>query len=302
MPRVLVTGAAGMIGAAVAKRLRMLGGDVVAVDVTDGGAGNLDIKLAPLEDLDRLRALVASEPVGAIIHCGAISGPMLAKGDPPTIIRANVIGLTNVLTLALERRVERFVFCSSIGVYGNAPGGPGPEYHALKPTSLYGASKAAGEALLTGYAAEYGLNAVSLRIARVYGPGRKGNCLIKAVIERHHRGEPAEISGDPTFLYHYVYIEDVLASIVAALETSSTGHGIYNISGSRPETLPEIIEHIRAALPGVEVTLVPGEDDVPDLHHWFDNGAARAALGWVPRYRIVDGVRAYAKHLETSER
>jgi UDP-glucuronate 4-epimerase len=302
MPRVLVTGAAGMIGGAVAKRLRMLGLDVIAVDVTDAGAGNLDIKLAPLEDLDRLRASVGSEPVNAIVHCGAISGPMLAKGDPPTIIRANVIGLTNVLALGLEHRIARFVFCSSIGVYGNAPGGPGPEYHTLKPTSLYGASKVAGEALLTGYAAEYGLNAVSLRIARVYGPGRKGNCLIKAVIERYHRGEPTEISGDPAFLYHYVYIEDVLASIVAALETSSTGHGIYNVSGSRPETLPEIIEHIRAALLGVKVTLVPGEDDVPDIHHWFDNEAARVALGWVPTYGIVDGVRAYAKHLETSER
>ena len=155
MPRVLVTGAAGMIGGAVAKRLRMLGLDVIAVDVTDAGAGNLDIKLAPLEDLDRLRASVGSEPVNAIVHCGAISGPMLAKGDPPTIIRANVIGLTNVLALGLEHRIARFVFCSSIGVYGNAPGGPGPEYHTLKPTSLYGASKVAGEALLTGYAAEY---------------------------------------------------------------------------------------------------------------------------------------------------
>ena len=122
------------------------------------------------------------------------------------------------------------------------------------------------------------------------------------MIERYHRGEPAEISGDPAFVYHYVYIEDVLDSIVAALEARSTGHGIYNISGSRPETLPEIIEHIRTALPGVEVTLVPGEDDVPDIHHWFDNEAARAALGWAPRYQIADGVRAYAKHLGTSER
>ena len=99
---------------------------------------------------------------------------MLAKGDPQTIIRANVNGLTNVLALALEHRVERFVFCSSIGVYGTRRAGLALNSHALKPTSLYGASKAAGEALLTGYAAEYGLNAVSLRIAQFMGRAERG--------------------------------------------------------------------------------------------------------------------------------
>jgi UDP-glucuronate 4-epimerase len=300
MPRLLVTGAAGMIGGAVVRRLRGAGSEVVAVDVKDDGASGVNIKRSPLEDLDRLNDAVGNGPLDAIVHCGAISGPMLAKGNPPTIFASNVIGLANVLTLAHKHRVERFVFCSSIGVYGNAPGGPGPEHHALNPTSLYGASKAAGEALLTGFAAEYGLNAVSLRIARVYGPGRKGNCVIKAVIERYHRGEPAQIACDPTFVYHYVYIEDVVDSIVAALESPASGHGIYNISGQRPETMPEIVEHIRVALPGVNVSIVPGEDDVPDVHHWFDNNAARAALGWLPKHQIVDGVRAYARQLATS--
>lgn len=286
-----------MIGGAALKRLRAEGRNTVAVDVTDTGAGDLDIRRAPLEDLDQLRRAVGDEPIEAIVHCGAISGPMLAQGDPEAIFRANVIGLANILTLVREHRIDRLVFCSSIGVYGNAPGGPGPEHHALNPSSVYGASKVAGEALITGFAAEYGLNAISLRIARVYGPGRKGNCLIKALIEGYHRGEASEVPCDPTFAYHYVFIDDVVDAILAALATPHSGHAIYNISGELPNTMPEILEQVRIALPGVKVEIVPGADDVPDIHHWFDIGAARAALGWTPKHRIVDGVRVYAKHL-----
>ena len=297
MARILVTGAAGLIGGAVAERLRSEGREVVGVDIVDRGGAEPGLRLAPLEDLDRLQAAVGPGQLAAIVHCGAISGPMLAKGDPQAIIRSNMIGLTNVVALALEYETIRLVFCSSVSVYGNASGGPGPERQALSPTSLYGASKAAGEALLTGFAAEYGLSAISLRIARVYGPGRRGNCLIKTAIERYQAGETAEIPCDPAFVYHYVYIDDVVDAIAAAMATPWTGHGVFNISGPRPQTMPEIVEDLRAALPGADIRMVPGVDDVPDVQHWFDLEAARAALAWTPKRSIVEGARAYASHL-----
>jgi len=302
MMRTLVTGAGGLIGGAVSRRLQTRGHDVTAVDITDHGAPDSNIRLAPLEDFDSLSEAVGDEALEAVVHCGAISGPMLAKGNPMAIVQANVLGLANVLELARQHEVKRFVFCSSIGVYGNAPGGPGPEHHHLQPASVYGGSKAAGEDLITGFSVEYGLSAISFRIARVYGPGRRGNCHIKTIIEHYLKGEPIVIPCDPNFVYHYVFIDDVVDGIETALDASWSGHGIFNISGPQPQTMPEIVNAIRSVLPDVDIRLVPGTDDVPDIQHWFSLQGAHNALGWTPKRSIADGVRAYTEYLAPARR
>ena len=164
----------------------------------------------------------SSHAVDAIVHCGAISGPMMAKGEPLKLVAVNIDATAALLDLARRRAMRRFVFCSSISVYGDVGAATITEETPLRPTSVYGATKVACEQLLQGFrCTEYGLEGVSLRIARVYGPYRRANCHVKSLIE-DSSGEASrpEIPCDPDFVYHYVYVDDVAEAIATALETA----------------------------------------------------------------------------------
>ena len=170
---VLVTGGAGLIGMAVRPDLAARGHRVTAIDVADFGRHDADLVNLGFDDRAALDALITARGIDAIVHCGAISGPMMAKGDPLKIVRFNIDATALLLDLARVHRMRRFVFCSSISVYGDVGPGLITEATPLRPTSVYGASKVACEQLIRGFATEYGVDGVSLRIARVYGPYRR---------------------------------------------------------------------------------------------------------------------------------
>jgi UDP-glucuronate 4-epimerase len=163
----------------------------------------------------------------------------------------------------------------------------------LRPTSVYGASKVACEQLLRGFAAEFGLSGVSLRIARVYGPYRRADCHIKNLILDAEKGQETTIPCDPAFIYHYVYADDVAGAIVTALEAEALPQFEYNVGSGEAVTMPRLIDQASGAIPGMRTRLVPGVDDVPDVQTTFDSAALDRDLGWSPRYNIVQGAAAY---------
>ena len=215
---VLVTGGAGLIGMAARDNLAARGHVVVAIDVTDFGRGDSHLKIVGLADRPGLETLIEEHRIDAIVHCGAISGPMLAKGQPLLLVEVNIDGTALLLDLARVHTMRRFVFCSSISVYGNVGAAVITEETALRPTSVYGASKVACEQLVQGFAAEYGLDGVSLRIGRVYGPYRRANCHLGSIIRDAAAARTTEIPCDPDFIYHYVHVDDVAEAIAAGLE------------------------------------------------------------------------------------
>jgi UDP-glucuronate 4-epimerase len=180
--KVLVTGGAGLIGMAARKNLASRGHEVTAIDITNFGRSDPELILLGLADRAPLENLIEDAGIEAIVHCGAISGPMLAKGQPLLLVSSNIDGTALLLDLARMRNMRRFVFCSSISVYGNVGKAIITEERPLHPTSVYGATKVACEQLIEGFAVEYGLSGVSLRIGRVYGPYRRANCNIGAMI------------------------------------------------------------------------------------------------------------------------
>jgi UDP-glucuronate 4-epimerase len=290
---VLLTGAAGLIGMALRPLLAARGHHVVPIDITDFGHGDAALRIVPLDDRPALDALVAAEAIDAIIHCGAISGPMLAKGEPLKLVAANIDGTAQLLDIARLAGMRRFVFCSSISVYGNVGPGRITEATALRPTSVYGATKVACEQLVQGMRAEYGLSGVSLRIGRVYGPYRRANCHLKTMLVEAAAGREAVIPCDPGFVYHYVYVEDVAGAIIAALEAPSLLSGEYNVGSGQATTMPEIVTLASASMPEIRVRLVGGADDVADIQTEFDCSLITRDLGWSPRFDIGAGVLAY---------
>ena len=290
---VLLIGAAGLVGMALRPALAARGHLVTAIDITRFGRSDPELRLVPLDDAAALDALVREAGIEAVVHCGAISGPMLARGEPLRIVAANIDATAMLLDLARRHAMRRFVFCSSISVYGDVGEATITEATPLRPTSVYGATKVACEQLIRGFAAEYGLDGVSLRIARVYGPYRRANCHIDAMIRDAARGAETELPDDATFVYHYVYVDDVADALVALLEAPRLPDREYNVGSGQALTMPEIVRIAADTLPGMRARLVPGSDDVPDRQTRFDIAAIARDHGWRPRHDLRSGIAAY---------
>jgi UDP-glucose 4-epimerase len=290
---ILLTGGAGLIGMAARDSLSQAGHAVTAIDVTDFRRGDAGLLVMGLDDRASLDALIRAKGIDAIVHCGAISGPMMARGEPLKIVTVNIDATALLLDLARVHGMKRFVFCSSISVYGNAGRVKINEETQLHPTSVYGASKVACEQLVEGFAAEYGLDGVSLRIGRVYGPYRRANCFLSDIIRDADAGRMTVIPCDPEFVYHYVYVDDVAEAILAALVTPSLPRRSYNVGAGEPLTMPEIAAIAAQAIAGARIELVPGSDDVPDVQTDFDVSRIGRDIGWKPRLPLAAGLVAY---------
>ena len=290
---VLLTGAAGLIGMALRPALAARGHRVTPIDITRFGRDDPELRLVPLDDAAALDALVQEAGIEAVVHCGAISGPMLARGEPLRMVAANIDATAMLLDMARRHGLRRFVFCSSISVYGDVGAATITEATPLRPTSVYGATKVACEQLIQGFAAEYGLDGVSLRIARVYGPYRRANCYIDALIRDAARDGETELPDDPVFVYHYVYVDDVAGALIAVLEAPRLPRREYNVGSGQALTMPEIVPIAASVLPGMRSKLIPGSDDVPDRQTRFDISAIADDHAWTPRHDLRSGMAAY---------
>ncbi|HEV7718855.1 MAG TPA: NAD(P)-dependent oxidoreductase [Arsenicitalea sp.] len=298
---VLVTGGAGLIGMALRERLKAAGHGVTAIDVTDFGRGDPELKIVALTDRAALETLIELDGIDAIIHCGAISGPMMAKGQPLLLVDVNINGTALLLDLARVHNMARFVFCSSISVYGDVGAATITEATPLRPTSVYGATKVACEQLIQGFAVEYGLEGVSLRIGRVYGPYRRANCYLGSIIRDAAAGRATEIPCEADFVYHYVHVDDAADALIAALEAKSLPAREYNVGSGEALTMPQIAEIAKAAIAGTAIKLVPGADDVPDVQTAFDVSKIGRDLGWQPKLRLDAGLKSYQAAIQAGK-
>jgi len=295
--RIMVTGAAGLVGRAVCRQLQARGDEVIAIDRV-GGAG-IDggtVTECDLGNVHRLHAL-GGPGLSGVIHCGAYSGPMVARDNPVSMVQVNIVGTANMLELARIHGARRFVFCSSTSAYGNTPPAPVKEDVVMVPASLYAASKVASEQLVAAYAQQYAVDGASLRLSWVYGPHRTTDCMIRTMLTDAMSGRPTRIAFGDDFYRQYIYVEDAAAALLAALDAPSLPRRTYNITGDSRLTLGEVAEIVRRVLPAADIELARGPDPLDEVQERFDISAAAADLGYRPRYDIEAGIRAYADWL-----
>jgi UDP-glucuronate 4-epimerase len=298
---VMVTGANGLIGNAVRCLLEQTNRKVLPLDRTSRTEDGRALIECDVTDIHRLHAVASAHSISGIIHCGALSGPMVARDNPAAMVNVNIVGTTNVLEIARIHKVPRFVFCSSTSAFGttNAPV-PIPEDVVLCPGSVYGASKVASEQLVTTYAKQYQVDGVSLRLSWVFGPRRTTDCLVRTMIEDALAGKKTRIPFGRDFPRQYIYVDDAARALVAALDARELPRRTYTITGDSHLTFEEIAAVVRKVLPQADIHLENGPDPVDEHQGRFDVSAAERDLKFRAEASFEEGVRRYASWLSDS--
>lgn len=295
--RVLVTGAAGFVGAALVETLRADGIVVIASDV--GAPGAAGLVPCDITDGNAVAALVAGSASNTIIHCGAVSGPMVKADRPLDIWRINVLGTAHVLDAARRQGVGRVIVCSTSEVYGSRNEGVVDEQTRPEPDNVYGASKMAAEQAVIGYRREHGLDAAAIRLSWIYGPGRRTPTELERVLKNGLSGRPTILDGWPEDVTHYLFLDDAVRGLVCAATARSPEWPVYNITTGMGGTLAGTIDAIRAVLPDLQVAF--GEADAETRGPiGFDTARAASALGYRPQTDFATGIRRTVEALRLS--
>lgn len=252
----LVTGITGLIGAEVARRLVQQGVPVVGMDRVVPDGLPYPVITHDLPDAHRWHEAIVQYGVTKIVHAAGVSGPMLLRDAPARLCDINLLSLVDVLEAARIHSVGRVVWFSSVMAYGARQDlNQVDEHVALNPLTVYGATKAAGEALVHAYHAEHGVDAVALRVASCYGPGRTTSCLIRTLVEDGLAGRTTKISPASGRTRQYIYVDDVIDGICGALDSCNVSQRAYNIGPGVAQSLEQIVSAVRAVLPDVSIEI-----------------------------------------------
>lgn len=297
--RVLVTGCGGLIGRSLVKRLLDHGHFVVGLDAKQSSdqSGLSSFVEADLREIHSIYATLDQFNITHVVHCGAISGPMIARDLPHRICDINVTGTLNVLEAARVINIQRLVYCSSASIYGRTPPSPVTEFAPLQPTDIYSATKAAGDLLVQAYGQQNHVDTVALRISWVFGPHRQTDCLIRTLLGNGLCDRPTELSWGIGFHRQYIYVDDVTMAILAALEASSLPQRAYNITGGCRTSIEDIVSLVKSIIPSSQVKLGLGIDPMDCVQEEFDISAARRDLGFIPQYSLERGIATYLEWL-----
>ncbi|RVT97484.1 NAD-dependent epimerase/dehydratase family protein [Rhodovarius crocodyli] len=301
--KVLVTGAAGFIGSNLVDALLARGDSVVGYDnfstgqerFLEGARAHPAFSLARGDVLDQPALTAALAGVDAVFHLAANADVRFGTEHPRRDLEQNTIATFTVLEAMRAAGVKRILFSSTGSVYGETPVIPTPEDAPFPvQTSLYGASKVAGEGLLSAYAAGFGFHATVFRFVSILGPRYTHGHVFD--FARKLLADPTrlEVLGNGRQRKSYLHVEDCVAALLVALEGAPGPFAVFNLGQDHYCEVNDSVGWITD-----ELGLTPRLDYTGGDRGWigdnpfiFLDAARMRALGWAPRHRIEDSVRA----------
>jgi len=291
--RVLVTGGAGFIGSHVVDKLQARGHEPRIFDLVPSPhhGPEVDTVLGDLCDPDTARRAI--DGCDAVIHLAALADVDEVVKDPARADRVNVHGTHVMLEAARDLGVRRFVYASTIWVYGDAAD-PEPLTEDTPlglPKHFYTATKIAGEHYTASYGELYGLEWTILRFGIPYGPRARPTAVVPAFTAKAFSGQPLTIAGDGTQSRRFVYVEDLADGVALSLAPEAANR-VYNLVGRENTSVRAIARTIRDIVGDVKIVHVDGR--AGDLRGGNVSGERAALeLGWEPTTPFDEGVRRY---------
>jgi UDP-glucuronate 4-epimerase len=323
--KVLVTGAAGFIGAAVSQRLLERGDTVVGLDNLDGyygvrlkqdrlerlagsGGDRFTFVRQDFSDWPALDQALGPLAFDRIVHLGAQAGVRYSLENPRAYAQANLVGHLNVLEIARDRGVEHMVYASSSSVYGGNDKLPfAVEDRVDRPLSIYAATKKADELMSESYAHLHRLPLTGLRFFTVYGPWGRPDMMMWIFTRKILAGETIPVFNHGDMYRDFTYIDDIVSGVVASLDHppvddgmakaggSTKPHALYNIGNHRSEHLMKVIGLIEEACGRkAQMELLPMQ--AGDVQRTYaDIDAIQRELGYQPSVSIEAGVPQFVR-------
>jgi len=318
--RWLVTGGVGFIGYHVSRALLLRGDRVTILDDFSDAPYPTVMKRRNAADLTkqfpraritegcvteraRLEALF-EEPFDGVLHLAGIAGVRPSFADPTRYMRVNVEGTANVLTLARNAGIRRFVLASSSSVYGNSTPLPASEEEpAVDPESPYAASKRAAElcarAILKADK-DKTVACAALRFFTVYGPRQRPEMAITLFTRAILNDSPIVMFGDGSMQRDFTHVDDIARGVLAALDGSPPGFRAYNLGSGAPIDLRALIDKIGELAemdPMVSVAPAP----IGDVEATFaDISRAKTELGWQPLVPLDAGLKTVIEWVQAN--
>lgn len=310
---ILITGGLGFLGANLARMLCDAGESVLATSNRNTEVPpflgpfvgkNLKIVSLGITSLDDVSRVIRDNGVKSVVHAAVRS----EKGNTPLYqaMDVNVTGTINVLEAARIAGIKRVIFISSEAVYqGIETAQPYKEEEKLLITSdrFIPGTKKAGEILGLMYCKEYGMEVISARATRMYGPLYQGvRNLAGHMVEKAAKGIPIMLENqDPTEAHDVIYAKDAARAVMLLLKAKTLRHRIYNVGFGRLVSLSEFADAIKQLLPKAEIHLGDGPGPLTstktpmDIDACVDISRLREETGFTPGYDPVRGVEHYIK-------
>ncbi len=327
MAKILVTGAAGFIGAALAERLCARGDEVVGIDNFNayydvalkqaradrlGAHEAFRLQRLDLTDAAALAALFDREQFERVVHMAAQAGVRYSLENPAAYINSNLIGFANLLECCRHHAIAHLVYASSSSVYGANEKMPfSTSDNVDHPISLYAATKKSNELMAHSYSHLFGLATTGLRFFTVYGPWGRPDMSPILFADAISRGAPIRVFNQGRHRRDFTYIDDIADGVLLCLDRIPTANPdwsglapdpasshapwrIYNIGRGEPVELLKYIELLEQAL-GKTTTreLLPAQPG--DVEATFaDIAPLAAATGYRPKVSLEQGLARFA--------
>ena len=294
--RVLITGGAGFIGSHLAMTLQKRAAVRIFDNLRTGDrrrleGHNVDFVQASVLDTAALRSAMSGAVV--VFHLAAMVGVKESMDNPRGCIETNVIGTFNVLEAAADAGVRKLVFASSAAIYGYNPPVPTSETVSPSPKSPYAMSKLDGEYFCEMFLREERLKTAALRFFNVFGPGQDPASPYAAAVPTFLRhatcGEEVTIFGDGEQTREFVYVDDIVSSLLFVAENNDLT-GAYNCGYGQQTTINEIAHRI-LELTRSESRLIHLPARPGDVRHSCASTEKLRASGWRAVSGLEEGLR-----------
>jgi CDP-glucose 4,6-dehydratase len=304
--RAFVTGATGIVGSWLVRRLLGAGAHVIALVrdwdpqselIRSGDIRRTTVVSGALEEFGTLARALSEHDVTTVFHLGAQTIVGTALRNPLATFEANIRGTYNLLEACRQQAatVRRVVVASSDKAYGDSPVLPYTEDLPLAGRHPYDVSKSCTDLLTLTYAATYGMAATVARCGNIYGGGDLNwSRIVPGTVRSALRGERPVLRSDGSLIRDYVYVEDVVDAYVLLAERTGDAGVCGEAFNFSPESQVSVLEITRATLaaagrPDLEPVIL-GEARHEIAHQWLDSSRARERLAWRPRWTLDAGL------------